>query len=56
MLHHAGLPQTYWGEAALTVAYLHNRTESRALPPGRTPYEMLHSQRPNLSHLRVWGC
>ena len=56
MLHLAGLPQTYWGEAALTAAYLHNRTESHALPPGRTPYEMLHGQRPNLSHLRVWGC
>ena len=56
MLHLAGLPQTYWGEAALTAAYLHNRTESRVLPPGRTPYEMLHGQRPNLSHLQVWGC
>lgn len=55
MLHQAGLPQMYWGEAALAAAYLHNRTESRALPPGRTPYEMLHGQRPNLSHLRVWG-
>ena len=56
MLHFASLPQTYWGEAALTVAYLHNHTESRALPSGQTPYEMLHGQRPNLSHLRVWGC
>ena len=56
MLHLAGLPQTYWGEAALTAAYLHNQTESRVLPPGRTPYEMLHGQHPNLSHLRVWGC
>ena len=56
MLHLAGLPQTYWGEAALTVAYLHNRTESCALPPGRTPYKMLHGQHPNLSHLCVWGC
>ena len=37
MLHLAGLPQTYWGEAALTAAYLYNRTESRVLPPGRHP-------------------
>ena len=56
MLHLAGLPQTYWGEAALTAAYLHNRTELCALPPGQTPYEMLYGQCPNLSHLRVWGC
>ena len=56
MLHFAGLSQTYWGEAALTAAYLHNRTESQALPSGKTPYEMLHGARPNISHLRIWGC
>ena len=56
MLHLAGLPQMYWGEAALTAAYLHNQTESCVLPPGRTPYEMLHGQCPNLSHLHIWGC
>ena len=56
MLHLAGLLQTYWGEAAFTAAYLHNRTESRVLPPGQMPYEMLHGQCPNLSHLWVWGC
>ena len=56
MLHFAGLSQTYWGEAVLTAAYLHNRTESWALPLGKTPYEMLHSAHPNLSHLCVWGC
>jgi len=55
MLHFVGLSQTYWGEAALTAAYLHNRTESRALPSGKTPYEMLHGVHPDLSHLRVWG-
>jgi len=51
MLHLAGLPQTYWGKAALTAAYLHNHIESHALSPGQTPYEMLHGQQPNLSHL-----
>ena len=56
MLHFAGLSQTYWGEAALTAAYLHNCTESQALPSGKTPYEMLHGACPNISHLRVWGC
>jgi len=51
MLHFVGLSQTYLGEAALTAAYLHNRTESWALPSGKTPYEMLHGVRPDLSHL-----
>ena len=48
MLHLAGLPQTYWGEAALTAAYLHNHTESHALPPGQTPYKMLHEMQAKL--------
>ena len=51
MLHLAGLPQMYWGKAALMAAYLHNWMESHVLPPGQTPYEMLHGQCPNLSHL-----
>ena len=55
MLDFAHLPRTLWGEAALTAGYLFNRSESRALPPGKTPYEMLHGQQPDLSHLRVFG-
>lgn len=55
MLDFARLPRSLWGEAALTACYLFNRTESRALPPGKTPYEMLHGNQPNLAHLRVFG-
>ncbi|KAI6152568.1 hypothetical protein BKA82DRAFT_142590, partial [Pisolithus tinctorius] len=40
----------------LTASYLHNRTGSRVLPNGVTPYKMLHHAQPNLSHLWVWGC
>ncbi|KAF9223357.1 hypothetical protein BS17DRAFT_706068, partial [Gyrodon lividus] len=36
MLEHAHLPWSLWGEAVLTAIYLFNRTESCALPPGKT--------------------
>jgi hypothetical protein len=55
MLDHARLPWSLWGEAALTVAYLFNRSKSCALPPGKTPYEMLNKSQPTLAHLRVFG-
>jgi hypothetical protein len=55
MLDFTCLPPSLWGEAALTACYLFNRTESCALPTGKTPYEMLHMVQPNLSHLRVFG-
>jgi len=55
MLDHVQLPHTLWGEAALTAAYLFNRTESHALPPGQTPYEMLTGSQPTLTHLCVFG-
>lgn len=55
MLDHAHLPRNLWGEVALTAAYLFNCTESRSLLPGKTPYEMLHGAKPDVSHLRVFG-
>jgi Integrase core domain len=56
MLHQVKLPLTYWGEAALMVAYLHNHLEMRVLPTGVSPYQMLNGVHSNLSHLHVWGC
>jgi len=55
MLDHAHLPWSLWGEAALTAAYLFNQSESCALPPGKTPYEMLNKSQLTLAHLRVFG-
>lgn len=55
MLDYACLPQTLWGKAALTAGYLFNRSESRALPPGKTPYEMLNGMQPTLTHLWIFG-
>jgi hypothetical protein len=55
MLDHTRLPQSFWGEAALCATYLFNHTESCSLPPGKTPYEMLHGTKPGISHLWVFS-
>lgn len=55
MLDFARLSRSLWGEAVLTAGYLFNRSESCTLPPGKTPYEMLHGVQPDFSHLRVFG-
>jgi len=55
MLNYARLPRNLWGEAALTAAYLFNRTESRSLPASKTLYEMLHNVQPDLTHIHIFG-
>ena len=52
MLVAAQLPLTYWGEAALTAAYLFNLTVTSTLPSGITPFEMFHGRKPNVSELQ----
>lgn len=47
---------TYWGDAALTTNYLRNRVPTSTLPANVTPYEEMEHIKPNLAHLRVWGC
>ena len=39
----------------LTAVYLRNRLPTRALN-GVTPYEAWRGDKPDLSHLKVWGC
>jgi Reverse transcriptase (RNA-dependent DNA polymerase) len=56
MITSAGLPLNMWGEAVLTAAYLMNHSVTRALPSNVTPYEVFNGRKPDLSHIRVWGC
>ena len=56
LLADSGLPMTFWGWAVLTSQYLHNRLPTSTLPTNITPIEALSNQKPDLSHLRVWGC
>ena len=56
MISHAGLSKTYRAEAVATATYLHNRMVSTALKSGKTPYQLWHGKKPNLKHIRVFGC
>jgi hypothetical protein len=56
MLKTASLPSKWWGRAMITAAYLKNRTLTRVNKSNKTPYELFHGQKPNLSNLRTFGC
>ena len=56
LLADSGLPMTFWGWAVLTSQYLRNRLPTSTLPTNMTPFEAFSHQKPDLSHLRVWGC
>ncbi len=56
MLHRVGYPPELWGEAALTACYIPNRLPTSALVSGITPFEAWHNYKPDVSHLRRWGC
>ena len=53
MLEDSGLPKTLWAEAATTASYLRNRAPAA----GRscTPWEAFFGNKPDVSHLRVFG-
>lgn len=54
MLADAGLPKSFWAEAVTTAAYLLNRIPCRE-ETHKTPLEYWTGEKPNLSHLRVFG-
>ena len=55
MMAQAELPEHYWAEAVATAAYLRNRVPTRSLK-STIPYEKWYDRKPNLSHVRVFGC
>lgn len=56
MLVGAELPTELWGEAAYTACYLHNRTARNYEEQVVTPEEMWTGEKPDLAHLRIFGC
>jgi len=56
MLAHGCLPNCYWAEAVSAAAYLRNRTPSITFDKHTTPYEKWYGRKPNVKHLRVFGC
>ena len=55
MLSDANMPKHFWAEALSTANYIINRCPASSLN-GKTPYEYLNGNIPNISHLRVFGC
>ncbi|PIL36552.1 hypothetical protein GSI_00241 [Ganoderma sinense ZZ0214-1] len=55
MRHDACIPQSWWEFSFEHAAHLHNRTPTRRLE-WRTPYELLNGTKPDISHLRIFGC
>jgi hypothetical protein len=48
-------PDAMWAEASEIAIYLHARSPTSSLG-NRSPYEILHDRKPELSHLRRFGC
>ena len=56
MLYHtAKVSPSLWAEAVSTAAYLRNRCPTSSFP-GATPYERWFGEKPDVGHLRVFGC
>lgn len=56
VLADAKLPKAYWAEAYSYSTYVRNRTGRSFLNPDKTPYEMIYGSKPDISHIRVFGC
>ena len=57
MLIASKLPIQFWGQACLTANYLRNRSPCYALEEEKVvPYEVLNHEKPNLAHLKIFGC
>jgi len=50
----SGIDRKYWAEAAVNVNYLGNRVVGRQHTI--TPYELFYGKRPDVEHLRPFGC
>ena len=50
----AQLPKALWPETIHHTVWLKNRTSMRALN-GKTPYEVMHKMKPDLTDLPEWG-
>lgn len=49
------MPSEMWGEAIIHSVYVLNRLPTRALS-GKTPYEAWMGNKPDIGHIRVFGC
>ncbi|GKF68106.1 zinc finger, CCHC-type containing protein, partial [Tanacetum coccineum] len=55
MMKATGMPQNFWAEAVRHAILLLNCTPTKSLEDV-TPYEALKGRKPNLQHIRIFGC
>ncbi|XP_021752647.1 uncharacterized protein LOC110715354 [Chenopodium quinoa] len=55
MLIASGLPRNFWAKAVNTACYILNRVTIRSII-NKTLYELFRGRKPNISHLRAFGC
>jgi hypothetical protein len=55
MIRAQGLDLEFWAEAVNTAVYIKNRCPTKALD-SKTPQEAWTGTKPDVSHLRVFGC
>ena len=55
MLADSKLPKSVWLEASSTATYLRNRCPTNAVK-GKTTHEAWTGNKPNVGHLRIFGC
>ena len=55
MLHDQDLPMHLWTEATRTTMYVQNHTPHRVLD-NKTPEEAFSGEKPEVNHLRIFGC
>ena len=51
----SGLSKKFWVECLAALVHVLNVCPTSALV-GKTPYEVWNRRKPDISHLRVWGC
>ena len=56
MLSHVGLQNNLWAETVATAAYVRNRLPTFALSKDVALYQKWYGHKPNLEHLKVFGC
>ena len=55
MMLESGVPESFWAEAISIATYILNRAMIRPLIM-KTSYELIKGRKPNISHLRTFGC
>ena len=55
MMKSMSVPSKFWAEAVATAVYVLNRSPTRSLK-NKTPFEAWHGKKPNVGHLKIFGC